>query len=199
MYYYNEKSSKKIIHLPNCHYVNGKKVKEFNTLGKAHANGYRFCRCCNPLAKQYKKEQKNIIDFCQRYGISTFLKENYIGIKSIKGSWGLSISSDGEHFDLYHKNKFETKNDYKSPVPGYHLQFVRCSSIIEYLEYIANHDYYRTINPLYIYPKAPTSPKRGTKRYKKEMKKIKALQKRESVKNVLNLIDSLNKQPQPSL
>ena len=60
---------------------------------------------------------------------------------------------------LYHKNDFTTDKDHLSEISGYHLQGdVRRNSIVAYLQYIVDHDYYRMLNPVYIPKKKKESP-----------------------------------------
>lgn len=64
-------------------------------------------------------------------------------------------------------------------------------SILDYLKYIVEHGYYRMHNPIYIAKKKKASPppKKGTKRYKSELKKQKNTSvKRQSKMRLISLI-----------
>ena len=200
MYYYNKNSSKKIIHLRDCFRLENrdeKNIGSFETLEEAYANGYRLCRNCSPIAIKYKREINEIMYYGQKNGISSFFHDKFIGVESLYGKWKITVAPDGKHIRLYHKNEFETKNDYKSAVPGYHLQNVHCDSIADYFNYIAEHDWYRTLNPLYIRPKEKKQPPRkGTRRYRAAQNRAKKREMKRSIGNVLNLIDSLQMQNQ---
>ena len=75
-------------------------------------------------------------------------------------------------------------------VPGYHCQSVCHPTLLGYLEYIVEHDYFRMLNPIHLAPKKK-SPRKGTKRYRKQQKRAKKQARRESIHNVLNLIDTI--------
>lgn len=65
------------------------------------------------------------------------------------------------------------------------------SKLLKYLDYIVEHDYYRMLNPIYpVQHKAP--PVKGTKRYRKQLKQQKEKARKDAVRNVLTLIDSLS-------
>ena len=73
MYYYSKKSRNKIIHTSVCGCV-GNRIESFGTLPTlqiAFAKGYRLCRRCNTLAKQYEKEQQKIQNYCSQNGMMT--------------------------------------------------------------------------------------------------------------------------------
>ena len=74
---------------------------------------------------------------------------------------------------------------------AYHDQKVSYSKLLKYLDYIVEHDYYRMLNPIYpVQHKAP--PVKGTKRYRKQLKQQKKKARKDAVRNVLTLIDSLS-------
>lgn len=196
MYYYCKNSEKKIIHTINCFHIQNTDIENtgwFESLSEAYEYGYRLCKHCNPLFKYYKKEQKSVLDFCRKNGMSIHLSNRSISVTSIKSKWKIVLDKKNK-IVLYHKNDFVTDKDYLSEVDGYHLQGdVRKKSIVEYLKYIIEHDSYRRMNPLYIPDKRKTTPpKKGTKRYKKEQEKKARQQHRYAVKTVLDLIDSLH-------
>ena len=94
---------------------------------------------------------------------------------------------------LYHQNTFESQRDCRSEIKGYHLQGgASYDSVVDYLKYIVEHDYFRMWNPVYHRPKKKEPPKKGTKRYRREQRKMKNREKRQAVRNVLDLIESLN-------
>jgi hypothetical protein len=146
------------------------------------------------MDKQYQKECEEILEICTNKGLSVYSGKRYIAITSISSQWKIALDKNNEMV-LYHKNDFETPNDCMSPILGYHLQGdVKHNSIVSYLNYIIDHDYFRMLNPV-VAPKkniAPPLPKKGTNRYRKEQKKNAKLQKKIAIKNVLNLIDSLS-------
>lgn len=94
---------------------------------------------------------------------------------------------------LYHRNDMETDviDDPNALIPNYHLQSCRRNTIVEYLEYIIAHDFYREKNPVKYSVKNKSNPQKGTKRHKKEMKKAKGREKRYKTKRVMDLIEQL--------
>jgi len=64
-------------------------------------------------------------------------------------------------------------------------------TLLGYLEYIVEHDYFRMLNPIHPAPKKKEPPRKGTKRYRKQQKRAKKQALRESIRNVLNLIDTI--------
>lgn len=200
MYYYNKKSAKKIIHTFECFHIVHTCIEDigwFETLKEAYQQGYRFCKHCNPLFKYYKAENKEIIDFCRKNGLSVILRNKNILVCSIKSNWKITLDKNNR-IVLYHKNEFETNRDYLSEINGYHLQGdARRDSIVSYLNYIIRHDDYRMQNPIYISKKEKESPppRKGTKRYKSLQRRIEKYERKKAIRNVLDLIDSLSIQP----
>ncbi len=200
MYYYSKKGENKILHTIECfhiHYTDISDIGWFETLSEAYRQGYRLCKHCNPLFKHYKKEIHGIIEYCRKNGLSVHLENKNIFIRSIRSRWKITLDQKNR-IVLYHKNDFHTNRDHLSEISGYHLQGdAHRSSIVEYLEYIVEHDYFRMLNPIHMPKKKKNSPppKKGTKRYKSTQKRIEKYKRKQAIKNVLNLIDSLNMQP----
>ncbi len=195
MYYYSKKSSKKIIHISGCFHTgktDGENIERFETLPEAYEQGYRLCRHCNPLLKYYKDEMEQILDFCQKNGLSVYPADKSIIVTSTQSKWKISLNKHNK-IVLYHKNTFKAVWDQFSEIPGYHLQGdVKKESVVEYLKYIIDHDRYRTINPLDIHKKKTSAPpKKGTKRYKSNQRKLKYYERRKAIRSVLDIIDSL--------
>lgn len=196
MYCYCKNSRKKIIHSIECFHVRKTEIDNigwFESLSEAYEQGYRLCKHCNPLVKCYKREDNEIIDFCRKNGLSVRLESKYIYICSIKSKWKIALDKKNR-LVLYHKNDFTTNKDHLSEISGYHLQGdVLRNSIIAYLQYIVDHDYFRMVNPLYIHQNKKVSPppKKGTKRYRKSQRRIEKNERKKAIKNVLDLIDSL--------
>lgn len=193
MYYFNKTSRKQIIHDEQCHHLRGKSKEDlgcFESVKNAYDAGYRFCRCCSPLVKKYRAEEKTILDYCSRNGLSLYLHNKAITIWTPRSQWKIVIAENKNKTILYHKNEFNPAKDPKSYVPGYHPQHVCHESIREYLDYIIEHDYFRMLNPIYAHTKKEP-PQKGTKRWRKAQKQEKKKARRTSIHNVLNIIDSL--------
>ena len=202
MYYYNKKSSRKIIHSMFCFHVANTDLDDigwFESLNEAYEHGYRLCRKCSPIATHYRKELDSIISFSQINGVAVYLHDKFIGVTSPSSKWKIVPCSYGQSIELYHKNTFKTEQDDYSAVPGYHYQSVIKESIIDYLDYVVQHDAFRRFNPVKppknkTTPAVKPAPRKGTKRYQKAQKHAKRVARSQSIKNVLSIIDSLHQQ-----
>ncbi len=198
MYYYCKNSRKKIVHLTECFHIHNAEIDSigwFETLREAYEHGYRLCKHCSPLVKHYKREDDEITEFCRKNGLIVYLGNKCISICSTRSKWKLALDKNNR-IVLYHKNDFTTNKDCLSEISGYHLQGdARRKSIVDYLQYIIEHDYYRMLNPVYIPNKKKESPppRKGTKRYKREQRKVEKYERKRAIKNVLSIIESLNK------
>ncbi len=194
MFYFNKQSHRKIVHYAQCHCVAHQAIHRigwFETPSEAFESGYRPCRFCNPLRVMYRQEEREILRLCQSNGLIARYTDEYMDITSIYGQWRLVPAADGEHVSLYHKNTVGIPKG-RGILAGYHLQKVRYHTIEEFLLYIAEHDCYRMRNPLYVMQGKKEPPKKGTKRYRKQMKYAKRAAKRTAVNNVISLIDALS-------
>ncbi|MBQ3084746.1 MAG: hypothetical protein IJC46_04765 [Clostridia bacterium] len=194
MFFYNALDSRRIIHTQDCRHIkscNQYSVFQFDTLDVARQKGFHLCSDCNPLYIGFRDELEEISK-CPKYQrFHIHLNMFSIRLSSAFGDWKLVITPDGKSIRLYHKNEFETKNDAKSPVRGYHPQNVYCNTLAEYLDYILEHDWFRTLHPASPPPKEKHLPKQWGQKYKTSQKKAKKQAKRRSVQAVLQLIDSL--------
>lgn len=200
MYYYCKKSRKKVVHTIECFHIQQSCIDDigwFESLPEAYEKGYRLCKHCNPLFGYYRNESENIIEYCRKNGMSVHLGNKNISVRSIRSQWKIALDKKNRII-LYHKNDFTTSRDHLSEINGYHLQGdVHKESIVEYLEYIVDHDYFRMLNPVYIPKKKKESPppKKGTKRYKSAQRRMEKYERKQAIKNVLNIIESLNISP----
>jgi len=194
MYYYNKNSRKKVVHAAECFCIRNRPSDAFGcfeTLQEVEANGYRLCRHCSLLARQYRKECAALTEYCRKNAVSIFFDDRFIGIYTPHSHWRLILNEGNEAFSLYHENSYESKRDADSAVPGYHLQRVCKGSVQGYLEYVVEHERYRRMNPLYIREQKQL-PRKGTKRYKKQQAKAERYARRKAIARVLTLIDGLN-------
>lgn len=198
MYYYRKSSRNRVIHCQTCAHIRDASVTNvgsFETLDEAYASGYRLCKCCSPLARQYRAESSALLSCCRNNAISCFLKDKYIGVVSPYSRWRIVLDQTGNGFLLYHRNTFHTKHDAESPIPDYHLQRVQKPTLLGYLEYIVDHEYYRMLNPVQAPPHKKEPPMKGTKRYRKQQAKAKSSARKKAISNVLNLIAHLSAAP----
>ncbi len=194
MLYFSRNSRRRILHSPDCRHIKNVEIDSvgaFETLSEAYGRGYRLCRCCSGLRRQYGKELTALIDLSRRNALCFCISDRFLQLNTPSSKWRLTLTDDGRGLCLYHKNSLRPQNDDGSPIPGYHRQKVLRSSIIDYCKYIVAHDSYRMENPLHIPPQPSPPPRKGTKRYRKQQKKQKRLAKRRAVANVLSMIDQL--------
>lgn len=196
MYYYSKKSKNKIIHTQSCFHIRNTDLEEigwFETLSEAFAQGYRLCRHCSPIARQFRKESSEIYDYCGKNGLAVHLNSSTVRVTTPRSTWKIAAGTDGQ-IVLYHHNTFRTAQDRFSEFRGYHLQRdVSADTMIAYLKYIVEHDYFRMVNPIYgQLRKGELPPKKGTKRYKREQRRMKEQERRRAIRNVLTLIESLH-------
>ena len=201
MYFYSKKSRNKVIHTDKCFHILSTVIDDigsFETLHEAYDEGYRLCKCCNPIEKRYKQEQGDILKMSADYGLSVRCRR-YISVLSVASMW--LIAHDGDkNLVLYHKNEFKRAGDEFNPICGYHLQRdAKANKIVDYLEYIIEHDYFRMLHPVQAPNKKKTSPpKKGTRRYRSEQRRNEKKERKQAIRNVLNLIDSLGTKPSVS-
>ena len=140
-----------------------------------------------------------MMEYCRKNGLSFWCSSRFISICSTRSEWRIALDKN-DRIVLYHKNDFKTDRDHLSEIKGYHFQGdVRHDSIVKYMEYIVDHDYFRMLNPVYAPRKKEiTPPQKGTKRYKNAQKRFKKFERKREIRNVLNLIDSLSA-PAPAI
>lgn len=196
MYYYSKLNHRKIIHTKECFiakHFDPETTGTFETLREAFAAGYRLCRRCNPIAKQYRKEEDSLVDYCYRNGMSFYYNDRNFKVSSPVSKWLITVSPAGK-MQLYHKNTKTLDTDAMSIIPGYHNQRVYYNTLAEYLEYIKGHDFYRNMHPEQVIKKhvAKEPPRKGTKRWYKEQRKMKNRERRHAIRNVLDIIESFD-------
>lgn len=201
MFYYSKRSHRRIVHTQACFLVRGfapETIGTFETLSEAFDAGYRPCRRCNPILRQYRKEQMAILDYCRENGMSFHLNDRYLSIISPISQWRVTVSPSGTTM-LYHKNTEFRASDAASAIRGYHNQHISFDSLLQYFTYITSHDAYRMHHPeapravlTKKPPKQKEPPRKGTKRWHKEQTRRRAAERRRAIRNVLELIDSLD-------
>ena len=183
LYFYNVFSSKKIVHLNDCRYIKTsakQKFGYFGSLKEAIKNGYRPCRHCFTLIRRFAEEEERINKYCMRYNYILSHSKDSVEITTGKGQWKIVHAQNSQRVELYHKNTEIRSTDCFSRIEGYHNQRVSEYELGDYIHYIFSHDGRR---------KAP--PAKGTKRYKSQQKRLAIQARRNSINNVICLIDSL--------
>ena len=147
MVFYSAKSSEKVFHLshcPNARRIRKDNKKTFESQDEARQAGYRMCDHCSVVGTRLRREQKDVEDFCHEYNITCHLEDGQLHIHTQNSEWRIIVNGKANRLFLYHKNSYE-KKDEKIPsiVPGFHSQAIRYSTILEYLDYIVQHDAFR--------------------------------------------------------
>lgn len=107
MLYFNTNSRQKIVHTAACFHIlhtDIERIGSFDTPMQAVKCGYRFCKHCNRLAQQYRREEPAILNACLRLGLSVQMCAACIEIVSPFSRWKLLMDETGRGLDLYHKN-----------------------------------------------------------------------------------------------
>ena len=192
MFYYSVDSKEKVVHYEGCrHLKNIKKenLKSFESIKDVRNSEYRICSCCSPITDHLKKEQPMLEIFCLENGLLYFMHRGNLHIRTHHSKWKVLATNNKDVLELHHENSFEKEHD--NSVPGYHKQNFFSDSVLGYLEYINEHEYYRMLNPLHIVTKKEP-PKKGTRRYRGQQKALAKKERKRQIWNVINLIDSLS-------
>ena len=144
-----------------------------------------------PYLSSTAREEQDLQEYCRNKGSPSIL----VNVGS--GSAPPGVSGESSRMIPALGANSTTKNDLhpgkrsSDLLTAYHDQKVSYSKLLKYLNYIIEHDYYRMLNPIYpVQHKAP--PVKGTKRYRKQLKQQKKQARKDAVRNVLTLIDSLS-------
>ena len=193
MLYYSCNS--RIAHFEGCHHL--KRVQEnnlycFDSYTEAKENGFRICKCCDPVMNAYEKEKEKLLPFCAENGFICFAKDSVVHLQTVHSKWRV-MPSDGGGLVVYHKNTRFKKNSVQSQVAGYHLQNVNCRDILEVCKYVMDHDDYRYQNPVKkdkSSGKKTGSPK-GSRKWRAQQNRIKKKNRQNAIKNVYFIFDQL--------
>ena len=183
MFYSSRNSRKHVYHYAGCRYLkltkNDNRVS-FNTVDEAKAQGFCPCAYCNPISRQYLKDRKAILAFCENYQFKHFFCFGDLYVISAKDTaWRISTSGDnGKGKQLLHESKANISYD-RRKMPyidrEYHVQKTPTTSLMGYLVYIQNHD---------LYEKARTEKRKVEQALRvEEAKSIRAIQKQISRQN----------------
>lgn len=114
---------------------------------QARAEGLQACEFCSPMGVRYQKVCTQAEEFCSTRGMECEMQDGILVVETFIGTWKLVAVDDGKMI-LYHKNVRKNHHTTGVDIPGYHRQRVFKTTIMEYLEYIIQHDLYRKNNPL---------------------------------------------------
>lgn len=193
MYYSTKNSLEKVIHTDLCPHrkeILSKNLIMFKTSEDAYKKGYRLCKRCNMLTLLYKREFSQILTFCRSNPIMCNVDDKFLYIYTPHSSWRIVPVSTTETTRLYHRNT-QVRGENEA-IPGFHHQKVHYKSIVEYLDYIVGHEYYRLMHPITDCVEKPdNTPPKGSKRYKKNERKAKNKARNSAARHVIDLINSL--------
>ena len=184
MNFVNVKS--RVAHYPDCRFVSrisDDNLRCYESTFYAKQDGYRLCKCCDPMAKRLGNREVEMLGYCRKRAISYEVDNGELLITTPFSEWK-AYPGKNSHYVLYHRN---TQGD----TSGYHLQTARYTDVMELLKYVDHHDQFRLDNPLPEPKKKKVPPKKGTKRYRAAERRKKERKRRKDIRNVLNLIDSL--------
>ena len=147
MVFYSTKSNEKVFHLSHCKIarrIRKAYKKQFATPEEARAAGYRMCNCCSPVGMRLRKEQEAVNRFCRENGMSCRLEDGQLHVLTPKSEWRILVHRKANKLFLYHKNTYEKREKVPSILPGFHSQAIRSTTIAGYLDYIVQHDAFRS-------------------------------------------------------
>lgn len=172
MVFYSTKSTEKVFHLPHCkttHRIRKEYKQQFATPEEARVAGYRMCNCCSPVGMRLRKELVAVNQFCQENGVSCWLFDGQLRVLAPKSEWRIIVNGKANKLFLYHKNTYEKYEKIPSIVPGFHSQAIRSTTIVGYLDYIVQHDAFRSQQKKKAKEKADSmrNLRRNTRRYQR--------------------------------
>lgn len=193
MSYVCGKSSNKIVHWKGCRYVKmmpEKNNRYFKRLKDATEAGYKQCKYCARIKMYLRKEEKQLEEFCGANGLYYYFNppDGSLDVISRSGRWKIIVNGHKHPIWLYHKNRWQSNAE--EMIPGYHTQRIHCSTLMEYMNYIAEHDLYRERDPLFEWQKHPDTV-RYSKKWKKEQKRASKMQRTQRIRYVNELLDGL--------
>lgn len=202
MFVYSKAEKSKIIHFNNCGYAKRIKVENrgyFHTLKEARMKGYHLCTKSDPLYIDYCRNRDVIEKICRDNNITCKYSEGRILIVTQDSEW-IIVTENMHKRTIYHRNLFFWKRSDESEFPGFHVQCTRSedyATIEKCLEFILEHDRFRMQNEIvYFDARKHSGPaQKGTKRWKKEEKMRRHIERRketERVKMLLSMISEEN-------
>ena len=148
MFYYSIDSKEKVVHYEGCHHLKNIKkgnLKSFDSIHDVRKSEYRLCSCCSPITEHIRKEQSELESYCLENGMLYFVHKGNLHIRTHHSKWKVLATNSKGVLELHHANSYEKEHD--NSVPGYHMQNLFSDSVLGYLEYINEHEYYRMLNP----------------------------------------------------
>jgi len=187
---------RKVFHQQECRFVKRIKKKNrlyFQDIAAARKGGFRFCNCCSPMTRKYRKERPKIKKIIEDNGLKVQVFDNTLLINNNGVNWKIVLSEDKtKAILLYHAN---TESNYGLKRVEGHLQFnyhyqrgtenLKC--IKHLLEYIIAHDDWR-MGTLNSYRTMSRKSKKKRKAYKRARRKARRI----AATRVINLLEELD-------
>lgn len=183
----------KIFHDSQCDYVQRIKEKNqvyFYSAEEAREKGWRMCNCCSYMGKHFHKEQNEIGELQRKHGLDVQLYDGAVYIETSIAPWKIIVTGKNHRMLLYHGNhehynECERRNG--KLIYHYHFQGdISKNTIIEYMEYLVEHDRWRAKTP-YDYKLLPRHTKKQRAYYDKQKQKA----KKKAICRVYNLIEKM--------
>ena len=164
------------------------------TINQLRYAGYKPCKYCSKLLRQYYKEEKAIRDFCFEHALKYKLVGEALLVSTYYSSWKIVVdyqsTVENKALTLLHENlqKYIQCNRSDGIIhKRYHFQKdIYCNTIIGYLQYIVAHEKFRE-GVDNRYKRYSTNTKRMRQKYAHDKKKN---QDKGSIR-VYNLLEEL--------
>lgn len=191
MYVYSKNS--RILHTNLCCFakrIHPENARYFHSLGEARAMKLCGCRMCSLIAVRARKEKKELTECAKKYNISYHFcpEDNTIEVKTTLEKWKIMYLGRNKVLKLFHQSELSYEGG--GMLPGYHEQNMNSKTLLGFFEYIGKHNAHRRANPLYM-DLATLPPRKGTKRYRKEQKRIERIKRKKAIVRVQRLIDEV--------
>lgn len=179
-------------HRKDCDCVTDDMIDIDKNISTLYHNGYKACKKCSPLLKEYEKDKAILRSYALEHGLRVSVRGEVIYIDSFLSSWKIvhNQSKVGTcPLLLYHENTqsyYMMKKSKGNIMKTYHRQNNRYKTLLEYYQYIVQHDNYKDrINNRY----RKANKKTKTDKYLYYRSKYRTLNK--NVRRVENLIEEL--------
>ena len=177
MVYGVKTSASQVVHTAECHYIARHTEKDLIAYGNvvgAIQDGRRFCKCCNPVLREYEQNRTEFDRFCTENGYRYRVGRMSIDLVTPIGAWKLAVGEENRPV-LFHRNTEWRAADDRSPIDGYHLQRCPARDLLSQLEYIYGHDCFRADHP--YRPSKPKPKKKPAKEPAQSMERTQAVEK----------------------
>ena len=160
--------SSKVLHIKQCGHIANTLKENKRFLSKREAadaiekDGYGYCKDCSRVGRLLKKERKAVDEYSVKHHIRYHFdrSDGSLVMISRSGTWKVQFFGKHHVSFLYHMN---TRFKEGGLIPGYHSQGVHYPTLLEYFEYVVEHDKYRAKNPV-DHKRGKSNPKKRKSR-----------------------------------